>query len=409
MEYQDLKKIYYKNNEKHKEIYYSRFNAPFTEHLDFLLQQFGYKEKHEAFFCYTNEIISLIEAIYHKSLKLYRLVDQMPLVGIISFLNNLMVQEIKANNAIEGVHSNRKEIEFAMNLKNPRKYIRLWGIVNKYEKILKEENIPLDTCEDIRNLYNDFLYKEIERDDPLKLPDGEFFRKNSVDVVSATNKIIHRGVYSESEIINKLQYALNVLHSKKLPLLIRISLFHCMFAYIHPFYDGNGRMVRFITSYFLAKEIHPTIALRLSFLIKRNSKKYYDSFILSEDDRNCGDLTPFLTYSLQLILTAVESTASILAEKLELFCKYQGIVSYLGKKDITMIKICDVLLQATIFSQHGATIDEISNTIDKTRKTVQKRIDTFSSEILLIDTGSKPYHYKFRKKYLATWLNENGQ
>lgn len=266
MEYQDLKKIYYKNNEKHKEIHYSRFNAPFTEHLDFSLQQFGYKEKHEAFFCYTNEIISLIEAIYHKSLKLYRLVDQMPLVGIISFLNNLMVQEIRANNAMEGVHSSRKEIEFAMNLKNPGKYIRLWGIVNKYEKILKGENIPLDTCEDIRNLYNDFLYKEIERDDPLKLPDGEIFRKNSVDVVSATNKIIHRGVYPESEIISKLQYALNVLHSKKLPLLIRISLFHCMFAYIHPFYDGNGRMVRFITSYFLAKEIHSTIALRLSFL-----------------------------------------------------------------------------------------------------------------------------------------------
>lgn len=44
--------------------------------------------------------------------------------------------------------------------------------------------------------------------------------------------------------------ALKILHSQDFPLFVRLGLFHYFFAYIHPFYDGNGRMDRFIISYF---------------------------------------------------------------------------------------------------------------------------------------------------------------
>ncbi|MFR6714147.1 MAG: Fic family protein [Phascolarctobacterium succinatutens] len=38
---------------------------------------------------------------------------------------------------------------------------------------------------------------------------------------------------------------------------------------MHPFYDGNGRTDRFITSYFLSKHFHPLASLRLSIFIKK--------------------------------------------------------------------------------------------------------------------------------------------
>ena len=57
------------------------------------------------------------------------------------------------------------------------------------------------------------------------------------------------------------------------------------FEYIHPFYDGNGRTARFIASYFLAEHLNYLTALRLSVIIKRQRKKYYD---LNRD------LTPFI-------------------------------------------------------------------------------------------------------------------
>ena len=151
----------------------------------------------------------------------------------------------------EGVRSTRQEIReaiFAQGKYNPD--VRLWGIVNKYNKIINDENIKLKTCADIRNLYDDFILDEIKRNNTSDIPDGNIFRKNSVDIVSGTQKTIHRGVYPESKIIDYMTKALQFLHDDSVSIFIRIAVFHYLLGYIHPFYDGNGRMSRFITSYF---------------------------------------------------------------------------------------------------------------------------------------------------------------
>lgn len=406
MKYQDLKKIYYKDSKSHEKAYQLRYSAPFTEHLNFTVHQYNYDSNYPGFYCYTQEIVCLLDEIYSKCMSLYTLLPNIPEAGIIQYLHNLLIQEIKSSNAIEGVRSTRREISNAMNQRNPSKYVRLWGIVNKYEKIINNEIITLNEPMDIRLLFNDFLYKEIERDDPENLPDGKLFRKRSVDIVTATNKTVHRGVLPEEEIIKRMQYALDILHSKEFPRLVRLAIFHYMFVYIHPFYDGNGRMVRFITSYMLAKEIHPTIALRLSLLIKKNNKKYYDAFALSENNYNRGDFTPFITYSLELILEAVNSTIATLNGKLKQLTQYRKLLPKLSGKDNTLLSVCDILLQATIFSSYGASIDEITNTIEKTRKTVQKRIDILPKHLLRINNSSKPYRYRFNKTVLDTYLND---
>ena len=78
--------------------------------------------------------------------------------------------------------------------------------------------------------------------------------------------------------IEALNTSLEILNSEEIPLLARVAIFHYLFEYVHPFYDGNGRTARFIVSYFLTTRFHKLIALRLSVIIKKRRKIYYDLF-----------------------------------------------------------------------------------------------------------------------------------
>ena len=117
-------------------------------------------------------------------------------------------------------------------------------------------------------------------------------------------------------------------------------------------------------------------------------------------------LNTWILHSLELILEAVNSTIATLNEKLKQLTQYRKLLPKLSGKDNTLLSVCDILLQATIFSSYGASIDEITNTIEKTRKTVQKRIDILPKHLLRINNSSKPYRYRFNKAVLDTYLND---
>ena len=115
-----------------------------------------------------------------------------------------------------------------------------------------------------------------------------------------------------------------------------------------------------------------------------------------ENDHNCGDLTPFITDSLLLVKDAVVSTYDILSRKMEEFRTYTPIIKKISpSSDDTTCRIIYILLQATIYSDLGATIEEIQNALGiKSRKTIQSRISAMSKEIVLIDDSMKPYRHK---------------
>ena len=102
------------------------------------------------------------------------------------------------------------------------------------------------TCEDIRVFYDAFAHKEVTANDPTHKLDGNLFRQDSVDITSASGKILQPGVQPEKKIIELLNVTLEILHDPDMPLLARVAIFHYLFEYIHPFYDGNGRTARFI-------------------------------------------------------------------------------------------------------------------------------------------------------------------
>ena len=288
MEYESLIKIYYKRPAEHNKTYVERFNSPLTRHFDFQIQEYNHRNKYPAFFCYTEEFAVLMEGIYKKHEDLLQALQAVPPLVLEQFILSSVVDEVRATSDIEGIHSTRKEIKEVVS--GSVQSARFSSIVAKYKSILTDSApMQFKTCADIRAFYDEFIHKEVITNDPTHKLDGDLFRRDSVDITSGSGKILHRGVQPEKRIIELLNVTLGILHNPDMPLLARVAIFHYLFEYVHPFYDGNGRTARFIVSYFLAGRFHRLVALRLSVLIKKNRKKYYDLFRETDSEWNCGD------------------------------------------------------------------------------------------------------------------------
>ncbi|MBR1728203.1 MAG: Fic family protein [Selenomonadaceae bacterium] len=389
--YENLYKLYRKDEFLYRNQYLERFNCPFSKHFSIKTREYNRRTENELFYCFSEEILYFQDKITLDTVKLLKLLQKIPLVGIKQYLNSCLVEEIKSSNDIEGVQSTKKEIRSVLkSTTEKRKNLRLGGIVNKYLKILQFEEIKLETPSDIRNLYDDFIADEIE-----DLPDGKIFRKGSVEVVTASQKVIHKGLYPEEKIIEYMERSLNLLHDEELPMLIRIAIFHYLFGYIHPFYDGNGRMSRFITAYYLSKYLDPTIGLRLSILIKIDKNKYYELFKITNSEINKGDLTPFIIGTLKLISIAIEHTMKILQSKHQKYNLFKNNTEFLKLSSDTKIdNLCDLLLQAAIFSDIGITSFELQSVLKKSENTISAKLKQIPQKYLIKDVSARPYHYK---------------
>ena len=355
MSYESLGKIYYKNNEKYEDVYQSRFNSEFTIKFDFNIGE------HQSFLVINNDILTLVSAIMKSDKNLSKASLGLPPIALKYFLKRCLIDEIQITNEIEGVRSTKREIRALVDTKEKSKEKkRLYGLVQKYKLLLSDINFSLDTCEDIRTLYDEFVLAEVERENVKNIPDGKIFRKDMVEIISPSQKVIHKGVFPEEKIIDLLTKALNVLKVIDINPLVKIALFHYMFGYIHPFYDGNGRVSRFISSYLLNKELEKMVGFSLSNSIKNKISKYYDIFKITNEQKNKGDMTPFVIGFLELIKDGVENLYNVIESKKEQLDFYQKIINGYADDNKSVINILYVLVQNALFDDEGLDVVRLS-------------------------------------------------
>lgn len=394
MKFISLTKYFYQHTQEEYETeYIRRLEAPFTVHFNIPIHQYNRKSAYPAFLCYTGEILRLVEKFYKTYEQFLYTVNNVPPVVLYQFTRLSIVEEVKSTNDIEGVRSTKKEIREIIE-KRGTHYHRLQSVVHQYLELLGEEEIKFDTCQDIRNFYDDFTHQEITRENPQNRLDGSLFRKEPVQIEAATGKTIHQGLYPESRIIEALDQALRILHSEEYPLLIRLALFHYFFVYIHPFYDGNGRTDRFITSYFLSRQFHRLLAVRLSIYIKRNKGRYYHMLEEADSERNRGDMTPFVMGFLEILIGSTEDTIGVLSRKNEQMRKYESRIDAFQLQDKLLKEIYITLLQAALFYGEGISMADLMKVTGKNRGTIQKRIDEIPGNHLIVTKAGKTNYYK---------------
>lgn len=389
MDYIVLSKLFYQNKDAYEQAYQQRFHSEYAVHLDFEVNG------NPAFFVQTPEAYQMLTNILRMNTAVSNLCQALPGAAIHQFSRRCLIDEIVLTNSIEGVRSTRKEISDILDeLGRKSKGKRFYGLVQKYNMLMTTEELPLDSCQDVREIYNELALAEVAQEEPENVPDGKLFRKGPVSVYSPSQKEIHKGLYPEERIIQAMEQALRFLTDDSCEILCRISVFHYLLEYIHPFYDGNGRLGRFICSYLLAQQLQPVTGYRISYTIKENIKDYYQAFTICNDPLNRGDLTPFLLMFLKIIEESVEKLMGSLQEGfVRLNRNLQKIPELVPQNDESLEKLYSLLIQAALFSEFGVPTEVILKHVNISRSTLKVKLDKIPSKLLVKEKRGRVNYY----------------
>ena len=367
MTYLDLRKAFHDPAQDADQLYDRRFNDERTWHLKTSIAG------SPAFVYMAPEIYEALLEAAQIDKDILRLEAALPQRALDSYRDSCLIDEIVLTNEIGGVHSTRREIgEVLERLKQNDRRGRFFGIVQKYALLQTRPDIALRTCADVRDGYDDLVLAEVRISDPHNVPDGTYFRTKMMHVINEAGIPIHDGIEPEARIIEEMDQALDVLNDESREPLLRIALFHFLFGYIHPFYDGNGRTNRFISSYLISRQYEPIVGLGISYAVKQEIEKYYKAFSRCEHPLNRGDITPFVIAFSEICVNAMCNLRDALTEKKSQMDMYLHRSAVLVPEPLRTL--VESLITATLFTFDGVTAKELCEAERLSRQTLYKRL-----------------------------------
>ncbi len=204
--------------------------------------------------------------------------------------------EIIATSSIENIDFSRDSVRRILKGMSPKdeQEDRILGIKKGMDFISDIANKI--TEENFHKLYMMTVGDFLSGDD--KLESGSLYRHDNVFVVS--DRVEHSGL--DWQKVSKFMKLLIDFANEEDELndLIKASVIHFYIAYVHPYFDGNGRMARLVHLWFLVqKGYRSALFIPFSDKIAKSRKAYYEAYNLIEKNKEfIGklDVTPFIMY-----------------------------------------------------------------------------------------------------------------
>lgn len=406
--YEKLIKLYYKKKNIEEE-YIKRIENPatFITELKINPMKKGNKildKEYSLFYVNLLEHTLLQEKIVKNSNKINYISNRLPTIAIKEIIMKILSNELYKTNKIEGIETVKSEIHSS--LKDDRisnkKSNKLDGIIKKYKDIMEnnfEDTEHIDSLSSFRKIYDE-MFENFEKSGNYKL-DGKYFRKDIVKVINGLGNTIHIGVNGKEAIEKNIEDLIQFMNIKDIPFLIKASISHFFFEYIHPFYDGNGRFGRYLLSLYLARKLDNLTAFSVSYSISRNLDDYYKSFVEVEDVTNYGEITFFVENILKTIKNGQEMIIELLNDSVMKFNHSIEILNELTK-DLSEKEniILRIYLQNYLFNDfEELTNVELTSIIgDLTQQTINKYTQELDKKGYLIKIKQRPLTYSLSEK-----------
>ncbi|WP_171056476.1 Fic family protein [Paenibacillus sinopodophylli] len=222
---------------------------------------------------------------------------------------------------------------------------------------------------------------------------------------SGSGKVVHQGITPELEINKSIEELLEFMNSDNLqiPNIIKVAVGHYYYGYIHPFYDGNGRTSRFISSMYLAKDLGNISILSLSRGCNTYKTKYLEVFEISNSIRSRGEMNSFIETFLEIIIEALKQMNTELKEKSQLLSMaFQKLGSDSNLRDVPQSyrDLMFVLAQNHFFdSSNGLTVGDLSEIFEKSAATIRKIVKDLLDLSLVEQRRDRPAYFCVRRKY----------
>ncbi len=410
-----LFKIYYKFKNDYEQIYKERCNFCTTLKPEFKISPYKSNEEFQLYYLYNQKTDNLIEKIRKNDNVLKNIEVNLPQIAKKTFLIDIIASELESTNTLEGVKTKKEElVDSTRKIVNNEKLdtnFRLSSMIKSYFLLLDSYepiNLPSDS-KDIRMIYDKITDGEISKND---IPDGVYFRKEDVFVQkhnSLNGQIIHQGISGEKKIEFAISDILNFLHDDSINTVIKVAIAHYYFAYIHPFYDGNGRLGRFISSMFLNSSYSYLTSMSLSRGAYINKTNYYKAFSNTNSLINRGELNYFVDEFLQILITGQEDILENLKEKVEKLNYAEKIIKNDFKFANTSLKksLLFILCQSYYFDNNaGLERDTLIQYLSENEATlkIKRELNELEANNVIIRVKKRPVVYALNNEM----LNDNG-
>ena len=406
--YENLIKLYYKK-QNIKEEYIKRIENPSTFITDLKINPIkrGNKildKEYNLFYVNLLEHTLLQEIIIKNSNQINLISNELPQIAIKEIINKILSNELYKTNKIEGIETVKSEIYSSLKQdgKFNKKSSKLDGIIKKYKDIMEnnfEDTQHIDNLSSFRKIYDE-MFEGFEKSGNYKL-DGKYFRKDTVKVINGLGNTIHIGINGEEAIEKNIEDLIQFMNRKDIPFLIKASISHFFFEYIHPFYDGNGRFGRYLLSLYLARKLDNITAFSLSYSISKNLDDYYKSFVEVEDINNYGEMTFFVENILKTIKKGQEMIIELLNDSIIRFKHSMEILNEITK-DLSEKEniILQIYLQNYLFNDfEELTNAELSSIVRVlTQQTINKYTQELEKKEYLLKIKQRPLTYILAEK-----------